>query len=403
VLVSGAGDLVVYMWDMMTGMPQTELHTEGYSMDYRSDGLQLATGTLKGLVILWDPTSATIVAQLKGHTKGVSKVVYRRDGQQLASGSRDTTVRLWEIASGSLITELKGHTREVSSLAFRGDGQQLASGSLDSTVCLWDTASGTLTTTLKGHTKGVSSVAYRSDGLWLASGSSDMTVCLWDTASGSLIATLKGHTLDVSCVAYRSDGKQLASGSKDNTVRLWDAINFEQVVELKGLVFVDSVTYRDDGLQLAAGDMKGCIYVWTSCSLDSIRWTLTHRFTNTLALFAENADLRGVFSLSPINHKLLQQYGANVDQLPAFLKTSATSVHLFGCFFSVVEGRVPDGGTQIAAYLSDRDQQSLACVNRSCYSFFAQLRHIAKIIQQNPLYSTQSTTNKEQGCSCTVL
>jgi len=190
----------------------------------------------------------------------------------------------------------------------------LASGSMDKSVCLWDTQSGSLITQLKGHTQGVSSVAYRRDGQQIASGSLDKTVRLWDLINGTEVAQLK-HGDWVSSVAYQGDSHQLASGCK-YSVYLWDLRNFEQVGELRGPSQpINCITYREDGLQLAVGDQSGTIFVWSSLSLNSTRWTLIYRLTTAFELIAVNTDFRGV-DLSPSNHKLFQQKGSNIGQLP---------------------------------------------------------------------------------------
>ena len=60
---------------------------------FRPDGRRLATGSLDGMVKVWDLESGREVLALKGHTKGVFGLAFSPEGQRLASASQDKTVR----------------------------------------------------------------------------------------------------------------------------------------------------------------------------------------------------------------------------------------------------------------------------------------------------------------------
>ncbi len=85
-------------------------------------------------------------------------VAFSPDGQYLASGSTDGAVRVWDVTTQSLAASLKGHEevsfnqcgtilfdrsfQEVRSVAFSPNTSRdlcIASGSDDTTVILWDT------------------------------------------------------------------------------------------------------------------------------------------------------------------------------------------------------------------------------------------------------------------------
>ena len=100
------------------------------------DGL-LASGSIDGTILLWDVTTRTTTATLKGHTEVVSSVSFSPDGTILASGSLDDTILLWDIATENA-TLLEGHTDDVVSVSFSPDGMLLSSGSEDGTILLWD-------------------------------------------------------------------------------------------------------------------------------------------------------------------------------------------------------------------------------------------------------------------------
>ncbi|HEX6045441.1 MAG TPA: caspase family protein [Pyrinomonadaceae bacterium] len=95
-----------------------------------------------GQVQLWDVASGREVGALKGHSRGVTKVVFSRDGKLLASGASDNTIRIWDVEAQRELRTLVGHTSPIESMAFTPDGRLLASASDDGSTFLWDTRSG---------------------------------------------------------------------------------------------------------------------------------------------------------------------------------------------------------------------------------------------------------------------
>jgi WD40 repeat protein len=95
-----------------------------------------------GEVKLWDVNTGQQIAVLKGHGRGVDKVVFSRDGKLLASGSTDNTIRIWDVATQSAVSTLTGHTSGIESIDFSPDGRLLASASDDGSTFLWDTKTG---------------------------------------------------------------------------------------------------------------------------------------------------------------------------------------------------------------------------------------------------------------------
>lgn len=56
----------------------------------------------------------------------------------IATGSLDGVVRLWDLKTSSLLERFEGHKDSVYSVSFSPDGKSLVSGSLDKTVKVWD-------------------------------------------------------------------------------------------------------------------------------------------------------------------------------------------------------------------------------------------------------------------------
>ena len=90
---------------------------------------------------VFDNSSATCVATLRGHSYPVNSLAIHPTAPLLATGSNDNTVRLWLLSSNNssatCVATLKGHGDSVSSVAFHPTAPLLATGSDDKTVRLW--------------------------------------------------------------------------------------------------------------------------------------------------------------------------------------------------------------------------------------------------------------------------
>jgi uncharacterized caspase-like protein len=95
-----------------------------------------------GQVLLWDTATSQQVGAIKGHGKGVTKVVFSRDGKLLASSGTDNTIKIWDLATKRELRALLGHTANIESMDFSPDGRLLASASDDGSTFLWDVNTG---------------------------------------------------------------------------------------------------------------------------------------------------------------------------------------------------------------------------------------------------------------------
>jgi WD40 repeat protein len=60
----------------------------------------LASSSLDGTIIVWDPKERSLCSVLEGHTDGVTVVRWAPNGQMLASAGRDGTIRIWHAYAG---------------------------------------------------------------------------------------------------------------------------------------------------------------------------------------------------------------------------------------------------------------------------------------------------------------
>ncbi|KDN34260.1 hypothetical protein RSAG8_12649, partial [Rhizoctonia solani AG-8 WAC10335] len=119
---------------------------EIWSLVFSPDGTRVASGTLSGVIWIWDVGNGQIVlGPLEGHEDSTISILFSHDGTHIISGSRDNTIRIWDAYSGQLVfTPLVGHTNNVTSIAITQDDRTIISGSRDKTIHVWDMQTGHL-------------------------------------------------------------------------------------------------------------------------------------------------------------------------------------------------------------------------------------------------------------------
>lgn len=230
---------------------------------FSKDSKSLFTGSVDGLVKMWDSETGQQTGAFKGHGGEVKALAFDPAGSQLASASGDFTVRLWDFAVVQQARDFAGHEAPVWSSAFSPDGTRIVSASADRTVRVWDVASGKTLHTLKGHTGAVTAALFSSKGTTILSGAGDKTLRLWDALTGQALRSFTGHTAAITALDYSRDGLRIASGSADKTVRIWDAATAMSLVTIDDVKsIVAAVAFSPNGKQLAVGRVDQTIRLY---------------------------------------------------------------------------------------------------------------------------------------------
>lgn len=135
-------DLAAMMSGAMSGQRPPRGSKQGSKQPDPADIMKDFKVETTGQVQLWDVASGRELGALKGHGRGVTKVVFSRDGKLLASGSSDNTIKIWDVEGRRELRTLVGHTASIESIDFTPDGRLLASASDDGSTFLWDASSG---------------------------------------------------------------------------------------------------------------------------------------------------------------------------------------------------------------------------------------------------------------------
>jgi eukaryotic-like serine/threonine-protein kinase len=242
--IATGGNDALRVWDARTEREDFNIPAAakrialGYcAVAFSPDGSYLVTGTLKGVVQVWDGETGQPVGKdnvLDTHKREVLGLVFSRDGRHLASASADGIVKLWD---AKRLNE-KREPRRIPgarvpgpgvNVAFSPDGRRLAIGGEENTVKIWDLQNDRELHTLRGHHGDVYTLAFSpdEDGRWVASAGEDSAVKIWDSHTGKLVHSFRGHKGLVSSLAFSPDGRLLVSGSRDYTVKVWDVSKLE--------------------------------------------------------------------------------------------------------------------------------------------------------------------------------
>jgi WD40 repeat protein len=149
-----------------------------HRVTFSPDGNLVLSGAGDQTVRLWDVDTGRCLRVLEGHSYRVWSVAWSPDGCRAASGAADHTVRLWDVETGRCVRVLEGHSDGVLSVDWSPDGCRAVSGAADDTVRLWDVETGRCLRVLESHSAGVVSAAWSPDGGHAVSGAVDHTVRL---------------------------------------------------------------------------------------------------------------------------------------------------------------------------------------------------------------------------------
>ncbi|KAJ1976700.1 Mitochondrial fission protein [Dimargaris cristalligena] len=178
-LVSGSADRSLRYWDLATGQEirsiqvdwtmQTHVSKYTYEQhDPRGDqfgvggfigDLQfyqyaLATGTIDGVIRMWDLRTGQTHRSLFGHTQPITTLTFNE--YYLVSGSRDTTVRIWDMRVGKAVEKL---TYGAPVVALDFDGERIASSVGDNRLHLYNTRT-FQQSQIKAHTAPIQTVKW---------------------------------------------------------------------------------------------------------------------------------------------------------------------------------------------------------------------------------------------------
>lgn len=96
------------------------------------DTSKIVTGGNDGNAVVFNKSSETIVAVLKGHSKAITSVVHHPSEDLVITGSQDSTARIWGVQRSSPCAHvIRAHDGPVTGLSLHAVGDYLLSCSTD--------------------------------------------------------------------------------------------------------------------------------------------------------------------------------------------------------------------------------------------------------------------------------
>lgn len=312
-LASSSSDWTVRIWAMAWEVVEQKppLKLTGHSgkvfdLSFSPSQKHLVTCSSDKTLCIWDyetgikadaSTEDKTYQRTLVHKTPIYRLAISSDGETIASGSMDGLICLWEGKSGNLLRELPGHGDSIESLEFSKDSRNLVSASRDKTVRVWNANDETKPLTLIGHDYAVRYATFSPDSQFVVSCSDDRTLRVWNLAHENVrkmtdpnsVYHTQGDTEDsgiqvffdhkdyVTNVRFSHDCKIMASSGRKGQILLWEFSESQQTLVKPspkpmqngecGTIY--GMTLDHAGL-LIASSLKG-IAIWKIATLELIK------------------------------------------------------------------------------------------------------------------------------------
>jgi WD40 repeat protein len=218
--------------------------TEAISPDGRTAAISLLTGGID----FADLTTGSLRRGL-GSAAQFANVVYSSDGRVVVATGNDGVVVVWNPASASIVQTLAGHGGAVHGAAFSADGRTLYTSSLDGVLFQWDLGGarrfgrpftiGPAMPCCAPGIPGTPPLAVSPDGTRFAARVGASTVALFsaDTLTQEERFSIKPGGKTITSLAWSPAGHELAIAGSSGLIQLWNVDGIPRpVYSLTGLV-----------------------------------------------------------------------------------------------------------------------------------------------------------------------
>ncbi|KAG2052829.1 WD40 repeat-like protein [Suillus hirtellus] len=222
-IVSGGWNGSILAWEVATNkgeLKRMPVSFKGHGdvvrdIVFAPDNKTFASASLDGMICVWKRETGKIVLGPLKLGSGAYSVSYSPDGMKLAAGTTKHII-IWNSASGEELLKIEQRAYRV---AFTPDGLHLVSGSAGD-IRISDATTGDIIKQFDAHTTLLSSLAIAPNGTKLAI-TSYKTTRFFDLATFEPIGQPLDHLDRIGCVAFSEDSQLIATGCDDNIVRTW--------------------------------------------------------------------------------------------------------------------------------------------------------------------------------------
>jgi WD40 repeat protein len=211
-LITAAGDQTVRGWDIATSSEQFQLENTGIgaALAVSTDEVWLVTGGTGHTIQVWrlDDAEPQHAGLLKGHKGNVTAVSFSEDGRWLVSGDDRGLVLVWDWSTRSIITKVIKHTSRINTVECLPGGS-FATASNDHTAALWSLPDAAEVAVF-GHPQAVADLAWNAVNSELITVAEDGRLRVWRPDSREPIVVSDYLSDDLSSVAVSADGHHVA-------------------------------------------------------------------------------------------------------------------------------------------------------------------------------------------------
>ncbi|QYT03735.1 hypothetical protein H0G86_010684 [Trichoderma simmonsii] len=238
------------------------------AMAFSHDSKLIVSGANDNTIKIWDTSTGQCQQTLQGYgEKNASLVVFSHDSRLVASVSDDYLIRVWNRATCRCQLILEGHADSINAVAFTHDSKLIVSGSTDKTIKIWDSETGAFQRRLHDDTE-TRSIAVSHDSSLVVTGSWNGTSKLWDMTTGQCLQIFRGHKSPVLSVAFSHDSRQVVSLDFGGLIKIWSisaaAADHHQTMQSK-LKQAGLVTFSANStLAVCASVAANAVEIWDS-------------------------------------------------------------------------------------------------------------------------------------------
>jgi len=149
-------------------------------VEFHPEGHFLVTCGEDGMIRLWEVPEPKVIAELKGHDKGVTSVRFSPDGTSLLSSSNDHSVKFWDLQSYQIIRDLRGHAGVVFDARFTHQEHCVVSLASDQTLRGFNLNSARMAYAAEARTERFRTLVADPEAPLVATAAGDGYICLWE-------------------------------------------------------------------------------------------------------------------------------------------------------------------------------------------------------------------------------
>ncbi len=173
---------------------------------------------LLGQILVYDDHSIQVSAT-------VSCMHFSGDSRFLASGTEKGMILIWDLEARKMLHELK-HGAAVNSVYIDSKSRYVVSGGASKEVIIWDLYTGEKVRSIRDYKGKINHIGISPDEKMMSIAGSRKEIYLVQFPEGTVSGMLRnGHQKEVIFSAFNQAGNQLVSVGKDNQMIFWDTGN----------------------------------------------------------------------------------------------------------------------------------------------------------------------------------